>query len=425
MKSLRLFLILNLLSNITVENQAIIIGSDPSDRHSPTYVESTSGNIITLEEGEALTVTEPCTLVRRGEVGWDRVPIKPKAKINLKNLESAIPAQFSVAGLLTNKKRRVILNYPPCSSVWHLPMGIGYLAAILHEQGHEVMQRYGHILGLEYVLKQYGSLRTEYALIKIRSPQSGIIDLFHARKALEHVSSTIVTNDKFAVQRNNVIYVSEYYDGTIERALEAVRNREGHLWYEYFTEVEVQKVLDFQPDLYGISIADERQFIQGIILASLIKDALPKCLVVLGGNFWSRVTSAFQLPEFARFFDHCDAIVYREGFQPIVDLANTLDPRSASGTVWRDGNKVVVNPPTTKPTPFETLPTPQFDGGARQWSPDIVYPLYTISNCPHDCGFCGIAAGSDTFLKKATDDESAKDCGTHDKIGRPSFRYSR
>lgn len=297
-------------------------------------------------------------------------------------------------------KRKIILNYPPASSVWHLPIGIAYLAAILCEKGHEVIQRYSHIIGLEHLLKQHGGATVDEALRIVRDPTSGVLDWYRARMTFEQVSSSISTNDNFVVQRNNVIYVSEFYDGTIERTLEAIRNREQHLWYDYFTDVELQLALDFQPDIYGISVADERQFMQSLILASIIKDALPNCLIVLGGNFWSRVTGAFQLPEFARFFDFCDTIVYREGFQPMLELADTLDPRSASGTVWRDGDRVVVNHRTTKPTLFETIPTPHFDGGARQWSPDIVYPLYTISNCMFDCGFCAIAAGSDTFLKK-------------------------
>src|SRR3990167_2766197 len=296
--------------------------------------------------------------------------------------------------------KKIILNYPPVSSPWHLPTGIAQLAAVLRSDGHEVVQRYGHILGLEYVLKQHRGERIEEALRIICNPGSGVLDWYQARKIFEEVSRSIPTQDRFVVERNNVVYVSSYYDGTIGRALEAIRNREQHLWYDYFAKVEVPIAQDIKPDLYGISIADERQLIQGIILASLIKDTLPNCLVVLGGNFWSRVTSAFQLPGFAAFFDFCDAIVYREGFQPMLELAGTLDPRSASGTVWRDGDRVVVNSPTTKPTPFETLPTPHYDGGARQWSPDFVPSLYTMSNCPMACGFCAIAAGSDSFLAK-------------------------
>lgn len=297
-------------------------------------------------------------------------------------------------------RRRVMLNYPPVSSVWHLPSGLSQLTAVLRSDGHEVMQRYGHILGLEYVLKEHGGMDVERALAAVRNPQSDINALYKARMTFERISRGVATQDKFEVARNNASFVSNYYDGSVERALEAVRNREQHLWYDYFTKVELPLARDFKPDLYGISVADERQFIQGFILASMVKDEFPDCLVVLGGNFWSRVTNAFQLSEFARFFNHCDAIVYREGFQPLQQLAATLNPAHASGVAWRKNGEVMVNPATQSPTDFAILPTPDFDGGATQWSPDFVPSLYTMSNCPMACGFCAIAAGSDTYLAK-------------------------
>lgn len=297
-------------------------------------------------------------------------------------------------------RHRIVLNYPPASSVWHVPTGIAQLSAVLRNDGHEVMQRYGHILGLEYILKEHGGTDVERALAAVRNPHSDINALYNARMIFEHVSSRIATQDEFKVARNNVSYVSSYYDGTIERALEAVRNRKRHLWYDYFTKAELPLARDFKPDLYGISIADERQFIQGLILASMVKDEFPDCLMVLGGNFWSRVTNAFQLPEFACFFDHCDAIVYREGFQPLQQLAMTLNPAHASGVAWRKNGEVVVNSATQNPTNFETLPTSNFDGGAIQWSSDFVPGLYTLSGCYNGCGFCAISAGSDTYLSK-------------------------
>ncbi len=293
---------------------------------------------------------------------------------------------------------KIILNYPPVSSVWHLPVGIAHLAAVLQQDGHGVLQRYGHIAGLEYALfEQDASVQS--ALTAVRNPQSNILELYDARMQFEHASRSIQTRDKFVVERNNVSYVSAYYDGTVEQALAAVADRESSIWYNYFLNVELPLVAEFQPDVYGISVSDERQFVQGCILASLIKDAYPNILVVIGGNFWGRVTGAFQHPEFAKFFNFCDAIVYREGFQPLQELVATLRPQLASGTAWRDGDRVVINSATSTPTVFEELPTPIYDGGARQWSPDTVLPLYTMSNCPMACTFCAIAAGSDTFLQ--------------------------
>ncbi len=299
------------------------------------------------------------------------------------------------------KAKKVILQYPPASSVWHLPAGISLLAPLLREKGHDVTQRYGHIIGLEYVLKQQNRQETDKALAIVHNPEATIADWHDARKILENVSSSVPTQDKFSVQRNNVLYVSEHYDGSIEGLLRAVEQRDKSMWHSYFKDVEIPIVHDIRPDVYGISIADERQLIQGMTLAAMIKDTSPNTRVVVGGNFWSRVTQAFKHPLFKRMFNYCDAIVYREGFQPIETLVETLDPTQSPSTVWRNrAGEVVVNPKSQHPTSFESLPAPVFEGGANQWSADKVPQLYTASNCHMQCGFCAIAAGSDTFLQK-------------------------
>ena len=392
---------LNLFQVEIVRAETIRYFNPTLDKGSAAMVVFGDGRTVLLYEGESLAINEPCEVISRSEFGWLHRPVDLKSfvKISIRKLD-AIRKEPLLGAMMLVQRRRVVLNYPPVSSVWHLPVGIAQLAAVLRSDGHEVVQCYGHILGLEYVLKEHGGADIERALAIVSDPQSDINALYDARMIFERVSRGIATDDKFEVARNNVSYVSSYYDGSVERALEAVRNREQHLWYDYFTKVELPLVRDFRPDIYGISIADERQFIQGLILASMVKDEFPNCLVVLGGNFWSRVPNVFQLPKFVEFFNHCDAIVYREGFQPLQQLAATLNPDYASGVVWRKNGEVVVNPATQSPTDFETLPTPDFDGGARQWSPDFVPSLYTMSNCPMACGFCAIAAGSDTYLGK-------------------------
>jgi radical SAM superfamily enzyme YgiQ (UPF0313 family) len=328
-------------------------------------------------------------------------PVK-KIKIELKKMEYLKPEKFSLAVIIpAGRSRRIILNNPPVSSPWHFPSGISYLTSLLRQGGHEVSQRYGHIIGLEHVLSLNDESKTTEALGIVRNPSSTINDWYRARKIFEEISKAVPTQDKFAVERNNVVYVASYQDGTIEGALKAVQNRESNIWYPYFSAVEIPHLLSVKPDLYGISIGDERQLFPGLILASMVKEALPETKVVLGGNFWSRVLTAYEQPQFFELFNRCcDAIVYREGFLPLLELAQHLSPNLVSGTVWSDGKKLVMNKPAQTPMPFELLPAPSYDGGARQWSPDPVYPLYTASNCFMQCEFCSISGGSDTFLGK-------------------------
>jgi hypothetical protein len=296
------------------------------------------------------------------------------------------------------QRRRVMLQYPPAGTVWHAPGGISQLTAVLRSRGHDVMQRYGHIIGLEHLLLSQSEPDVLRSLTTVRALNPTVQEMYDARQTFERVSASISTKDRFKFERNNVVYLSQNQDGTIYGALEAIKNRENNLWYDYFNKVEIPLARDFKPHVYGISIGDERQLFPGLVLAAMVKDALPDCLVVVGGNFWPRVMVAFEQPEFAQMFNHLDAIVYREGYQPLQSLVETLDPAQATGTVWRKNGEVTVNPPTQNPTDFESLPTPEFDGGAKQWAPEFIPTLYTASGCRKRCGFCAISVMDDRFL---------------------------
>ncbi len=396
------------INTFTVEVRTYIdiIGIDPSARHSETYLELPARPHIVVAEGERsriYTGADTGVVVFRNESGWTRLPVTPKRTIHIvfRQTPSEKPQPMLCLLALGSKNRRIILNYPPPSSVWHLPLGVAQLAPLLQARGHGVLQRYGHIAGVEYVLRTQGGPPIERSLHVIRDPPSSISDLHAARMHFEQVSSSIPTNDVFVVERNNVRYTSKDSDGSVAGVLRAIKARESNIWYPYFKEVELPIAMEFRLDIYGISISDEKQFIPCWILASMVKETLPNTLVVLGGNLWPRIKGAYHLPEFAELFDYCDAIIVREGYRPIVELAETLRPSDTSGTVWRDSATIVhINPSTPSPTILEQLPTPVFDGGARQWSPDAVYPLQTMSNCPMHCGFCAISAASDTYLER-------------------------
>lgn len=292
----------------------------------------------------------------------------------------------------------VVLSYPPASSVWHLPMGIGYLAAVLTARGHSVTQEYGHIKAVEHLLFNHGGPEMRRHVQSIRDPESSILEHYDARMAFESTSRSLGTIENFAIERNNIRCDSNVFKGRIEELIWIIEHREEHIFYSYFADVEVPQATSRRPEVYGISVADERQLVSACVLASMIKEALPDTQVILGGNYWSRITGAYHNPAFAQLSVHWDAIVYAEGFQPIVQLVEQVSPSMVPGIVWQDRGVVRVNDRTMVPTVFDELPTPVFADDIKQWGPDFVPPLYTMSNCPMRCSFCSIAAGSDTFL---------------------------
>lgn len=295
----------------------------------------------------------------------------------------------------------VFLSYPPASSVWHLPMGIAFLAGVLEARGHHVVQHYGYIDAVEYVLRRHGGEQADEALRTVRDPDASILRRHDARVLFEELSASISsTFEDFAVERNNVRCDSRHFKGDVSELRWVLEHREEHVFHEYFAESEMARIRAADPDVVGISVGDERQLVSACVLASLVREHAPRVRLFMGGNYWARTMDAYHDPQFAALFDHWDAIVYAEGFRPVVELVEGAEPAAVPGVVWRDGDTVRINPRALAPVDYETLPTPVFDRGIRQWSPDFVPPLYTMSNCPMRCGFCSIAAGSDSFLHK-------------------------
>ncbi|MFE7194678.1 B12-binding domain-containing radical SAM protein [Kitasatospora sp. NPDC057541] len=280
-------------------------------------------------------------------------------------------------------------------------MGIAYLTAILEERGHHVVQHYGYVEAVEHVLRRHGGDPVDEALRTVRDPGASILRRHDARRLFEEVSaSTASAFEDFGVERNNVKCDSRYFKGDVGELRWVLDHREEHVFHDYFAGTELARIRAAGADVVGISVADERQLVSACVLASLVRERLPHVRLFLGGNYWARTMDAYHDPAFAALFDHWDAIVYAEGFRPVVALVEGAEPATVPGVVWRDGDTVRVNPRTPAPVDYESLPTPVFDRGIRQWSPDFVPPLYTMSNCPMRCGFCSIAAGSDSFLHK-------------------------
>ncbi|MBI4250188.1 radical SAM protein, partial [Candidatus Uhrbacteria bacterium] len=296
------------------------------------------------------------------------------------------------------KVARIVLISPPASSVWHLPAGIASLAAFLETARHEVLQRYSYITAAEYVLLHNNPSLASQALRTIRSSDALIADRARASIQVEHISRSIPTIDRFAIARNNVEYGSPYYTGRIADAAAAIQDCSSNLFYEYFCKEELPALSTAAPEIVGIGISDERQFIPGLILGYLVKQGLPGVRVILGGNLFSRMRYAMQMPGFERFFQACHAIVHGEGYLPFQEIANGTPLPYVAGIAYVNAGVVQVNGIGNKPVSYNSLPTPVFPADIRQWCPDMVYPLYTRSNCPQRCGFCAISAGSDTFL---------------------------
>ena len=142
-----------LAMNLSVETSysLTIRGYDPSARSAETRVILLDGETVTLKEGEERTFVGEgeFVVIRRAESNWSRTPVQPERKIRIfLRRTDAVKPEFMVSLMAMIQRRRILLNYPPASSVWHLPAGLSILTSMLRQDGHEVVQRYGPIIGL-------------------------------------------------------------------------------------------------------------------------------------------------------------------------------------------------------------------------------------------------------------------------------------
>lgn len=302
----------------------------------------------------------------------------------------------------------VVFATTPGISVWQHPLAPAMLTALLQENGYTIAQIDGHIAGVEDVLRRANPEQIDCALKILRDPaldihrEEDLVWLHWARKCIERTSQGIPPVGYFEVANNHVRYSIPGCDYSFGWLFEAIKKRRENLFYEYMSEKMLPQIVELKPRVVGITIGHDTQLVSSLILGSMVKEALPEAKVVYGGNYLAQVQSVFEQPEFAKMFEYGDCYVYAEGFHPSLEIMQSLtrkeDFRSVTGAVWRSEEGVVRNIKTNHPFDFENIPTPIFEGMEQQWSPEPIYPLYTMSNCPYACNFCAIPAGSDTYM---------------------------
>jgi len=176
--------------------------------------------------------------------------------------------------------------------------------------------------------------------------------------------------------------------------LAAVFDEKANFFCEYFREKALPEIVAMAPDLVGISLTYTSQVIPGLALARMIKQALPKCHVTVGGGLLAYLGE--KATRSGKVFAAIDSAIVLEGEGPLLELAKNVaagkaEPADGVGNaIWKRGDAVVVNPPAS-PLSIDSLPTPEFDGlpMERYWSPRLALPLAITRGCYWEkCAFC-------------------------------------
>ena len=143
-----------------------------------------------------------------------------------------------------------------------------------------------------------------------------------------------------------------------------------------------KKIKDFKPDLIGISTASFGYKLAYVII-NKIKERFDVPLAV-GGSYTSVVFSKILKDTKA------DYVVYGEGEQTFLDIANKEQLKKIKGLIWRDNGKIVTNPPAPPNQNLDNLPYPKYELFELNKMLEKRIPIVSSRGCPNRCTFCSI-----------------------------------
>jgi len=167
-----------------------------------------------------------------------------------------------------------------------------------------------------------------------------------------------------------------------------------------------ERILAGRPDLAGFS-ATTSGFLDGVDLAQRLKENRPDIQTVFGGVHISAVGGPLLAS-----YPAVDYLCLGEGEATLAELAGGSDPARIDGLGFRDGGKIVVNPPRKPLQDLDVLPFPVYEALAgfprRYHLPLFSYirspgaTMVTSRGCPYRCSFCDRSVfGSDYRFNSA------------------------
>lgn len=172
----------------------------------------------------------------------------------------------------------------------------------------------------------------------------------------------------------------------------------------FYTQLLIDTVLDFQPELIGVGCLYSGLFPEILKFSVSIKNKFKEIPIVIGG-----IHPTIYSAEILNNCSSIDWIVLGEGEEAIVQLVDTLKSKcyefdKIDGFAYRKNGNAVVNPKINFIKDLDTIPFPAYDlinfkdyyiDTSDWYNPkklpiNTTIPIITSRSCPNRCTFCSM-----------------------------------
>lgn len=174
----------------------------------------------------------------------------------------------------------------------------------------------------------------------------------------------------------------------LARVLEQIRS--GTVYTPFYREVVLPRLLRDTPAVIGVTIASQAQVVPAVELLTLIREAMPQCFIVLGGNIVTRLRGT---PAFDVFASLADRVVVFQGEAVFADILRQVDALGVD-VMKAQGRHALGD----EMIPWEDWPVPDFGGLDLSGYIGVSTISYVSTRGCYwgKCHFCAIPAGWST-----------------------------
>jgi radical SAM superfamily enzyme YgiQ (UPF0313 family) len=144
----------------------------------------------------------------------------------------------------------------------------------------------------------------------------------------------------------------------------------------------ISLIKNINPDIVGVSFMTYRYKDSYFLIDRIKKELGVK--IVIGGSHVSTLRE--------KVLEECSAdyAVYGEGELTLAQLLENSGLSSVEGLIWRDKDKIIVNPARSPILDLDTLPFPDYEMFALDKYAQKRIPINTARGCPHRCIYCAV-----------------------------------